>query len=168
MFTQHSHCSYCGQPFEIDQAWPRLCAACGNTSFLNPLPVSVVLLPVDDGLLVVRRNIEPQIGRLALPGGYINRGESWQQAGARELLEETGIVIRPEDLREFRVKSAPSGMTLLVFGVAPARRSQDLPPFVPNEETQEMSVVTTPQELAFSTHTEALREYFERRARPIE
>jgi NADH pyrophosphatase NudC (nudix superfamily) len=106
MFTQHSHCSYCGHPFEIDQVWPRLCAACGNTSFVNPLPVSVVLLPVDNGLLVVRRNIEPQIGRLALPGGYINRGESWQQAGARELFEETGIIIRPEDLREFRVKSA--------------------------------------------------------------
>src|SRR5512135_344187 len=121
MFTQHSHCSYCGHPFEADQAWPRLCAACGNTSFVNPLPVSVVLLPVDDGLLVVRRNIEPQRGRLALPGGYINRGESWQQAGARELFEETGIVIRPEDLREFRVKSAPSGTTLLVFGVAPAK-----------------------------------------------
>lgn len=168
MYTQHSYCSYCGHPFDIDQAWPRLCAACGNTSFVNPLPVAVVLLPVDAGVLLVRRNIEPHIGQLALPGGYINRGESWQQAGARELFEETGIVIRPEDLREFRVKSAPSGTTLLVFGMAPATRSQDLPPFVPNEETQEMSVVTTPQELAFSTHTEALREYFGRRARPIE
>ena len=42
--------------------------------------------------------------------------------------------------------------------------SQDLPPFVPNEETQEVCVVTAPQELAFSTHTEALREYFASRA----
>ena len=160
MDTQYSHCSYCGHPFEVDQAWPRLCATCGNTSFVNPLPVSVVLLPVDDGLLVVRRNIAPQIGQLALPGGYINRGESWQQAGARELLEETGIVIQPEDLREFRVKSAPTGTTLLVFGVAPAMRSQDLPPFLPNEETQDVDVLTAPQELAFSTHTETVQEYF--------
>ncbi|HTP07708.1 MAG TPA: NUDIX domain-containing protein [Anaerolineae bacterium] len=160
MFTQHSYCSYCGHPFEIDQAWPRLCAVCGNTSFINPLPVAVVLLPVDDGLLVVRRNIEPQIGRLALPGGYINRGESWQQAGARELWEETGVVIQPESLHEFRVKSAPGGTTLLVFGIAPAMRSQDLPPFTPNEETQEICVLTAPQELAFSTHSETLREYF--------
>jgi NADH pyrophosphatase NudC (nudix superfamily) len=93
MFTQHSHCSYCGHPFEAKQVWPRLCAACGHTLFVNPLPVSVVLLPVDAGLLVVRHNIAPQLGRLALPGGYINRGESWQQAGARELLEETGIAV---------------------------------------------------------------------------
>ncbi len=160
MFTQHSHCSYCGHPFEIDQAWPRVCAACGNTSFLNPLPVAVVLLPVDDGVLAVRRNIEPQIGRLALPGGYINRGESWQQAGARELLEETGVVIQPEGLREFRVKSAPRGTTLMIFGEAPALRSQDLPRFVPNAETQEICLLTAPQELAFSTHTETLQEYF--------
>ncbi len=161
MFTQHSHCSYCGHPFEIDQAWPRLCAACGNTSFVNPLPVAVVILPVDDGVLVVRRNIPPQIGQLALPGGYINRGESWQHAGARELREETGIVIQPEDLHEFRVKSAPSGTTLLVFGIALSMRSQKLPPFMPNEETQEICILTAPQELAFSTHTETLREYFE-------
>ena len=160
MFTQHSHCSYCGHPFELDQAWPRACAACGNTSFLNPLPVAVVVLPVDDGVLAVRRNIEPQIGWLALPGGYINRGESWQQAGARELLEETGIVIQPEDLREFRVKSAPGYNTLLVFGLAHAMRASDLPRFVPNEETQEVYVVSAPQELAFSTHTETMREYF--------
>ncbi len=160
MFTQHSHCSYCGHPFEADQAWPRLCAVCGNTSFINPLPVSVVLLPVDDGLLAVRRNIEPQRGRLALPGGYINRGESWQQAGARELLEETGIVILPDDLREFRVKSTPDYNLLIVFGLARRMRSSDLPPFVPNEETQEIRVLNAPRELAFSTHTEAVREYF--------
>ncbi len=160
MHTQHSHCSYCGQPFEIDQAWPRLCPVCGNTSFVNPVPVAVVLLPVDAGLLVVRRNIEPQLGQLALPGGYINRGESWQQAGARELLEETGIVIQPEDLREFRVKSTPDYHLLLVFGLAPGMRATDLPVFVPNEETQEICVLTTPQALAFSTHTEALQEYF--------
>jgi hypothetical protein len=43
--------------------------------------------------------------------------------------------------------------------------SRDLPAFVPNEETQETCIVTAPQELAFSTHTEALREYFE--SRPV-
>jgi ADP-ribose pyrophosphatase YjhB (NUDIX family) len=132
---------------------------------LNPLPVAVILLPVDDGVLLVRRNIEPQIGQLALPGGYMNLGETWQQAGARELFEETGIVIRPVEVREFRVKSAPGGTTLLVFGVAPAIRSQDLPEFTPNEETQEVCLVTAPQVLAFSTHTEALYEYFASRTR---
>ena len=163
MSQKNSHCPYCGHPFEVDQAWPRTCAACGNTTFVNPLPVAVVLLPVEDGVLAVRRNIEPGKGQLALPGGYINRGESWQQAGARELFEETGIIIRPQELREFRVKSAPDNRILIVFGLAQAVWSAALPPLVPNEETQEICVLTAPQELAFSTHTEALREYFEQR-----
>ena len=164
MVQKNSHCSFCGQAFDANQRWPRVCTACGNTTFLNPLPVAVILLPVDEGVLLVRRNIEPQIGQLALPGGYMNLGETWQQAGTRELFEETGIIIRPADVREFRVKSAPGGTTLLVFGIAPTMRSQDLPEFVPNEETQEVCVINAPQELAFSTHTEALREFLASRA----
>ena len=79
------------------------------------------------------------------------------------MLEETGVVIQPEDLHEFRVKSAPGYNTLLVFGLARLMHATDLPPFVPNEETQEICVLTAPQELAFSTHTETLQEYFEER-----
>jgi ADP-ribose pyrophosphatase YjhB (NUDIX family) len=160
MSKKNSHCSYCGQPFEDDQSWPRTCASCGNTTFLNPAPVSVVLVPIDDGVLVVRRNIEPQKGRLALPGGYINYGESWQQAGAREVFEETGLTINPDQIHDFRVKSAPDS-TLLIFGLARPRGRVDLPSFVPNDETQEIKVLTAPEELAFSLHTEVLRDYFD-------
>jgi len=39
------------------------------------------LIPVHDGLLFVRRGIEPRKGKLALPGGFINLGETWQEAG---------------------------------------------------------------------------------------
>jgi 8-oxo-dGTP pyrophosphatase MutT (NUDIX family) len=41
---------------------------------------------------VVRRAIPPARDTLALPGGFIDYGESWQNAAARELREETGIV----------------------------------------------------------------------------
>jgi ADP-ribose pyrophosphatase YjhB (NUDIX family) len=164
MIKKNSHCTYCGHRFDEPQLWPRTCTACGNTSFLNPVPVSVVLVPIDDGVLVVRRNIEPQKGQLALPGGYINYGESWQAAGAREVFEETGLMIDPDHIREFRVRSAPDS-TLLIFGLAkPIGRAitrGDLPPFVSNEETQEIKVITAPEELAFSLHTEVLRDYFD-------
>ncbi|HET9221798.1 MAG TPA: NUDIX domain-containing protein, partial [Roseiflexaceae bacterium] len=103
MHKKHSHCSYCGAAFAEGQPWPRLCAACGNTTYLNPTPVAVVLLPVDDGLLLVRRAIPPHVGKLALPGGYVNLDETWQEAGAREVLEETGVVIDPQEIREYRV-----------------------------------------------------------------
>lgn len=162
MTKKNSHCSYCGHPFPEGQPWPRTCGRCGSTSFVNPLPVAVVLLPVDGGLLLVRRSIEPQKGRLALPGGFMGLGETWQEAGARELLEETGVRIDPAELQDFRVLSAPEGL-LLVFGLARERSSSELPAFVQNQEASECALLHEPQELAFPLHTRVAREYFERR-----
>src|SRR4051812_42238601 len=105
---QHSHCSYCGAPFP-DTPWPRTCTNCGETTWLNPLPVAVTLLPVvsdrSHGLVVVRRDIEPARGRLALPGGFIEIGETWQEAAVRELREETGLLAEPAEVRLFAVHS---------------------------------------------------------------
>ncbi len=95
MAERHSHCSWCGSPFASDQPWPRLCRACGHTSYLNPLPVAVVLLPVGAGLVVIRRNTEPRKGTLTLPGGYIDYGETWQQAAGREAFV---LIERPMEL----------------------------------------------------------------------
>ena len=57
--TRLAHCAYCGQRFPEAAPWPRTCAACGETSYLNPIPVTVVLVPIAAGLLAVRRAIEP-------------------------------------------------------------------------------------------------------------
>src|SRR5215813_12854269 len=103
MFAKDAHCSYCGHAFAPGQPWPRTCGHCNHISYRNPLPVAVVLVPVDRGLLVVRRNIEPGFGKLALPGGYVDFLESWQQAGAREVFEETGLRLAPAEIQDFRV-----------------------------------------------------------------
>jgi ADP-ribose pyrophosphatase YjhB (NUDIX family) len=126
---------------------------------LNPLPVSVVLVPVDGGVLTVRRSIEPCKGQLALPGGYINADEAWQTAGAREVWEETGLKIAPDEIREFRVRSAPDG-TVLIFGIARSRAIAELPRFVPNDEVSELVVLREPQPLAFPLHTQVVEEFF--------
>src|SRR5215813_3436542 len=97
-FQKNQHCSFCGNRFDESQLFPRTCSHCNNITYINPLPVAVLLLPVDDGLLLIRRNIEPQMGKLALPGGFINLGESWQMAAARELFEETGIEIDAKEI----------------------------------------------------------------------
>ncbi len=154
-----SHCSYCGQSFPVDMPWPRTCPDCGNVSYRNPLPVSVVLLPVDEGLLLIRRTNAPQVGKLALPGGFINVGESWQEAGARELWEETGIRIGPAGIRLYDVQSAPDG-TVLIFGLAPAVRETDLPPFVSTNETSESVIAQGPMELAFPTHIQVAGQFW--------
>lgn len=123
--------------------------------------MSVVLLPVDDGLLVVRRNIDPGRGKLALPGGFIELEESWQEAGTRELFEETGIGIEPQVLSPFAVHSAPDG-TILIFGLAPPW-SGPLPPFKPDHESSARLVIRQAQPMAFSLHTRVVRDYFAER-----
>ena len=160
-YRKNSYCSYCGHPFASDQPWPRRCEHCHNVTFQNPLPVAVLLLPVDNGLLVVRRAIQPRLGQLALPGGYIELGETWQAAAARELSEEAGITLAPQTIRDFRVHSAPDG-TVLIFGLASPVRAVDLPPFTPTSEASERVILTTPVELAFSLHTQAVTEFFQR------
>lgn len=156
---KNSHCSYCGGPFAAD-AWPRACSGCEQVSYLNPVPVGVVLLPVDDGILCVRRTIEPQKGQVALPGGYLDFGETWQQGLARELREETGIVIDPGEIRLFAAHSVQEVGMLLLFGLAAARRSDELPAFAANDEASETVIVRGPVELAFPFHTLVVREYF--------
>ena len=142
-------------------AWPRTCISCSNTSYKNPLPVAVALVPLGDGLLVIRRSIPP-VGALALPGGYIDFGESWQQAAAREVFEETGLRIDPDSIAEFRVLSAPDG-TVLVFGLAAACDPTSLPEFAPTPETSGVAVIDAPEEMAFPIHSQVVREYFARR-----
>jgi ADP-ribose pyrophosphatase YjhB (NUDIX family) len=161
---KNMHCSYCGHPYAPDQAWPRACSSCGHISYLNPLPVGVTLLPVDGGLLCVRRTIEPAAGEVALPGGFLEVGETWQEGCARELREETGIHIDPAEVQLFRVYSAAREGLLLAFGLARPRRSADLPAFVHNDEVSERMVLPGPQRLAFPLHTRAAEEYFRERA----
>ncbi len=158
---KNSHCSYCGQAFAPNQPWPRKCVSCGHVSFVNPIPVAVCLLPVEGGLLCVRRAIPPGQGMLALPGGYIDLHETWQQAAARELFEETGIRIDAGEIRHFRTHSSTLGDgVLLIFGTARERTWGSLPPFQANEEIAETVVLQGPQELAFPLHTQAVHEYF--------
>lgn len=165
MTDKNSHCSYCGGGFDTAAPWPRKCAGCGNVSYLNPLPVAVVLLPVHgddggpDGLLVIRRTVPPVVGQLALPGGFIDVGETWQQAAVRELAEETGIRADAADVALFDVHSAPDG-TVLVFGLLPPVVAASLPAVVTTDETSEWLVVDGPRELAFPLHTTVVGRYY--------
>lgn len=159
MPTRHSHCSFCGAAFAPDQPWPRACAACASVSYLNPLPVAVLIAPVGDGVLCVRRAIEPRKGQVALPGGFIGVGESWQAAAARELFEETGARVDPSTVGDFITRSAPDG-TVLIFGVAPPLDPSVVEGFTVNDETSEVVIVREATTLAFPLHTEALARWF--------
>ncbi|WP_415948432.1 NUDIX domain-containing protein [Streptomyces sp. KLOTTS4A1] len=161
--TRNSHCSSCGAPYADVSGWPRTCTACGETAYRNPIPVAVALQPVHDtqgmGLLVITRAIEPARGELALPGGFVDHDEDWRHALVRELSEETGIEAEERDVRLADALSSPDGH-LLLFGILPPRPAAALPPFTPNPETTDRSILRTPATLGFPLHTLAAEAWF--------
>ena len=61
----------------------------------------------DRAVLMIRRGGEPFRGMLALPGGFVDVGETVEQAAVRELREETGVAVEADDLRLAGVYSQP-------------------------------------------------------------
>lgn len=161
MNRSHPYCPYCGAKFPAESKWPRCCEGCGRFSFLNPIPVGVVLQPVDEGILVIRRGIEPHKGSLALPGGFIDVGEGWRQGCARELFEETGLSIDAQNITLFSIRDVLQPSLILFFGLAPPISFDQLPLFIPNKECTECLVITKPVELAFPLHTKSVYQFFE-------
>lgn len=138
--------------------WPITCHSCGNTNYLNPTPVVVLLVPVGNGLVVARRNIEPQKGTLVLPGGYLDLGETWQEGAVREMLEETGIRISASEVTLYDVSNGLDN-TLVISGLAARQPKSCLKPFS-SAETQEISLIEAPIDLGFPLHNLLVRRYF--------
>lgn len=68
------------------------CRECSGKYYTNPLPSAVAFVRNLRGdILLVKRGVEPGIGKWALPSGFIEENELPEQAVVRELLEETGV-----------------------------------------------------------------------------
>jgi ADP-ribose pyrophosphatase YjhB (NUDIX family) len=126
----------------------------------NTPTVVVVLVALRGGLLMVRCALlgEGQ-GKLALPGGYQMLGQIWQEAGAQEVLEETGVAIAPEALRVIAVATTPDRRQNLLFCHSPPVQHQGL--FTHDAEVSEVLLIHEPVETAFPLHTRMVREFFE-------
>jgi ADP-ribose pyrophosphatase YjhB (NUDIX family) len=153
-----SHCPSCGRRYPEPPAWPRVCA-CGAVTHRNPAPVVVLLVPVERcGLLLVRR-AQPPVG-LALPSGFIESGEQWRDAAARELAEETGVLVDPLTVRLFDVHSGRDD-TLLVFASVPAVPDGALERFEPSEEVSALAVAHEgSDDLVFPLDAQAVAAWF--------
>ncbi len=80
------------------------------TTYDNTPTVVVVLVPLRGGLLMIRRALEGEgQGRLALPGGYQMLGQTWQEAGAAEVREETGVAVDAAPFGWSGSKRRPTG-----------------------------------------------------------
>jgi 8-oxo-dGTP diphosphatase len=68
------------------------------TKYANPTPTVDIILQRDSRVLMVRRRKDPFKDRLALPGGFVNEGETVEEAMKREAIEETSLEVEPVDI----------------------------------------------------------------------
>ena len=64
----------------------------------NPVPTVDVIVQRDSKVLMIKRKKDPFKGYLALPGGFVNEGETVEEAMKREAKEETSLEIEPVDI----------------------------------------------------------------------
>lgn len=154
--------------------------------YKNPIPVAVAIIPVQteveytiSGLTLEvsvhlavygRRNIQPKLGMLALPGGFVNEMERLETGGAREVKEETGLIITEDDFQLFRSEVTPNNRNL-IFGITPTRTMDVLQQLEENwkntpqirEETQGFVIAgLNIPDAAFPLHQKALGKYLDK------
>ena len=109
-------CTRCGRAMtrEPGEVGHLHCTNCGLVHYRNPLP-AVAMVACDEGrILLVRRGVAPGKGELCLPGGFMESGESPEECGRRELLEETGLLAGRTGIRSLETDSTAYGSILLV------------------------------------------------------
>jgi NAD+ diphosphatase len=116
--ARHRFCAQCGGPTHIAKGgWQRDCGDCGAQHFPRTDPV-VIMLAEHDGAVLVGRQPGFPAGRYSALAGFVEPGESLEEAVARELAEEAGIVAR--DVRYVASQPWPFPSSLMIACVAQA------------------------------------------------
>jgi ADP-ribose pyrophosphatase YjhB (NUDIX family) len=118
-----SFCCDCGgklvtQFVAAEQRSRRLCSQCGAIAYSNPKVLVTTIVASDDRVLLCRRAHPPAAGRWALPGGFMETGETLEEAAARETREETGVELEPRELKLYGLGTLPEISQIYVGFVA--------------------------------------------------
>jgi ADP-ribose pyrophosphatase YjhB (NUDIX family) len=155
-------CPQCGGRLEERLLKPRepkrlVCAACGFVFYLDPKLAVLALIPLDGGIVLVRRSIDPGYGLWVAPGGFVDLGETVPEAVVREAGEECGLTVEVERL--LNVYSYRTSRTVVVAyltryvagEVAAGDEELEARIFAPREIPWD--------EIAFTSSRQALQEY---------
>ncbi len=87
-------CPRCGQAADVEFPRRIVCSHCGSVAYYNPKPAAGAI-PVDDegAVILLRRGFDPGRGLWTFPGGFVDLGESVEDAARRETEEELGMAI---------------------------------------------------------------------------
>ena len=87
-------CPRCAAPRPAENVGktPLKCSGCNFTFYFNPTVAAACYIFDSQGrVLVIRRAKEPSAGKLGVPGGFIDFGESAEEGMSREVREEVGL-----------------------------------------------------------------------------
>jgi ADP-ribose pyrophosphatase YjhB (NUDIX family) len=101
-------CPRCAAPARVEAPRRLGCDACGYVAFYNPKPVACAIPFTAGGeVILLRRGFDPGAGLWTFPGGFVDLGESVEDAALRETREEleldvelgrlVGVYSRPDD-----------------------------------------------------------------------
>ncbi len=122
--ARHRFCSNCGARSEIVEAgWKRVCPACGAEHFPRTDPVAIMLAVRGDKCLLGRSHGWPA-GFLSCLAGFVEPGETVEQAACRELREEAGIKADPALAEYLFCQPWPFPSSLMIGMILPAESEE--------------------------------------------
>lgn len=160
--NEYDFCPRCGARFESrvvkDGEPPRLvCTGCGFVFYLGPKLVAGALFRDSDGIVLVKRGINPSYGMWTFPGGFVERGERAEAAAERETLEETGAVVEAQEIIGLY---SYDGMVPAIAVYSAKLTGGELAPLDETIEVKSFSVGDLPwSEMAFQSTAEAIKDY---------
>lgn len=115
---RHRFCANCGHSTEVTRAgWARKCGGCGAMHFPRTDPVVIMLAEHGDRVLVGRQASWPA-GRYSALAGFVEVGESIEEAVAREVMEEAGVAVEAVRYVGSQPWPFPSQLMIACIGTA--------------------------------------------------
>ena len=117
--------------------------------YKNPIPTVDAIIQKSSSILLVKRKKDPYKNQFALPGGFVNEGETIEEAIEREVYEETSLKIHPIDI--LGVYSDPTRdprghmmtvvfIVLIIKGIATAGDDAKEISWIPIEKINEIKI----------------------------
>lgn len=116
--TEYKYCPQCGHSLQNTEVAGRVRENCPSCSFVHWGEFSLGVGGVvwrGDKILLVQRAYNPGKGMWTIPGGYVDQNERIEDAIAREIHEETGILAEPASIMALRDRPGAKHDAYIVF-----------------------------------------------------